>query len=71
MIDTDFQTFSIEFNDRDAFNKACEHTNILLPDDISYSEMTMNWREEWWRNQAMYELESIISTDYYTEGADF
>lgn len=71
MIDTDFQTFSIEFNDRDAFNKACERTNILLPDDISYSEMTMNWREEWWRNQAMYELESIISTDYYTEKADF
>jgi hypothetical protein len=51
--------YSIVFHTDEDFNKAREMTQILLPNDIDVQGIEMFWIEEWWRNQAVHELDQV------------
>ena len=58
--------YSIVFHTAEDFNKAREMTQILLPNDIDVQGIEMFWTEEWWRNQAVHELDQVgIKVDTY------
>ena len=51
--------YSIVFHNDEDFEKARDMTKILLPNDIDVQDIEMFWTEEWWRNQAVHELDSV------------
>ena len=59
--------YSIVFHTDEDFNKALEMTKILLPNDIDVQGIEMFWTEEWWRDQAVHELDQAgILVDTFT-----
>lgn len=64
---TDDARYSIVFHTDEDFNKALEMTKILLPNDIDVPGIEMFWTEEWWRDQAVHELDQVgILVDTFT-----
>ena len=64
---TDDARYSIVFHTDEDFNKALEMTQILLPNNIDVPGIEMFWIEEWWRDQAVNELEQVgILVDTFT-----
>ena len=60
------KTFSIIFHTKEDFEKALSMTKTLVPDYISASELEMTWNDEWWRYQAVHELDEVdITVDTY------
>jgi hypothetical protein len=58
--------YFITFNSEEDFIKASEMTSLLLPDSINKGGLEMLWNQEWWRNQAVYELSKIgVEVDTY------
>jgi hypothetical protein len=59
MNEEDPTQYSIVFHTDEDFNKARDMTQILLPNDIDVQGIEMFWTEEWWRNQAVHELDQV------------
>jgi hypothetical protein len=58
--------YFITFNSEEDFIKASEMTSLLLPDSINKGGLEMLWNQEWWRNQAVHELDQVgIQVDTY------
>lgn len=58
--------FSIVFRNIKDFNKAVEIIKTIVPDDTNVGGLEMTWKDEWYRNHAVHELENIsIQVDAY------